>query len=103
MSLLKSVPELAGLEPGQLFRHLDGGYYQVVAGALHSDDKTPLVVYRHLWPFERDTWARPAQEWVGRFTRTTQREVDEAMLGNQAAAQAAVTAAKAARRAAAGK
>lgn len=101
MRTTPTTPALLGIEPGQLFRHQDGGCYQVVALARHTDDLTPLVIYTHLWPFTRETWARPAHEWASRFARMTQRELDETMLTTPVEqAQAEVLVAKATRRAA---
>lgn len=91
---------LVGAEPGQLFRHQDGGYYQLVTCARHTNDLHPVVVYAHVWPFEPSTWVRPIQEWESRFTRCTSAELSDAMLSDRAVAQAKITAAKAARRAA---
>lgn len=86
-------------------RHTDGGYYRVVTMARHTDDQTPLVVYQHLWPFEPvgEPWARPAHEWPSRFVPVSEDELQAAMCGDRQAAHAAVTAAKAARRAAEGR
>lgn len=101
MSPVTPTPDFTAPEPGQLFRHQDGGCYQVVAMAQHTEDLTPLVIYTHLWPFKRETWARPAHEWASRFTRMTQRELDEEMLTIPAEqAQAIAIVNKATRRAA---
>lgn len=37
---------------GQLFRHIDGGYYQFEKSVYFADDQDELVIYKHLWPFE---------------------------------------------------
>ncbi|SMC19542.1 Protein of unknown function [Andreprevotia lacus DSM 23236] len=84
------------------FRHVDGGYYRWIADARHSEDLSPVVVYEHLWPFERGIWVRPAGEWAGRFSPVGVDEVVAALRGDRAQAQAAVTTAKALRRAARG-
>lgn len=90
---------------GELFRHIDGGLYQFHMRVRHSDDQAPLFIYEHLWPFDTagDPWARPAHEWASRFTPITREELEQAMKQDRTHAQAAVTEAKAKRRAAAGK
>jgi hypothetical protein len=100
-----AIPTVPGRpEPGALFRHVDGGYYMYLMTARHSEDQSPLVVYQHLWPFERegDPWARPQAEWDKRFTPVSAADLQAAMRQDQGAAQAAVHEAKAARRAAGG-
>lgn len=88
------------LKPDALVRHIDGGLYRFMTVARHTDDTTPLYIYEHLWPFERqEPWARPADQWAGRFAPITAEELHAAMTGNRAEAQATIAAAKAARRA----
>ncbi|WP_211251780.1 DUF1653 domain-containing protein [Andreprevotia chitinilytica] len=81
------------------FRHVDGGYYRFIADARHSEDLSAMVVYEHLWPFDAGFWVRPAGEWVRRFSPVPEAEAVAAQQGDRLAAQAAVNAAKAARRA----
>jgi hypothetical protein len=89
--------------PGQFFRHTDGGYYHSLGHALHADDQAVHVIYEHIWPFETGLpWLRRVDEWAGRFTPVTREQLIEAMQQDRESAQAAVMAAKAARRAAAG-
>ncbi|WP_269533871.1 DUF1653 domain-containing protein [Chitinimonas sp. BJYL2] len=84
------------------YRHTDGGLYSFVAHARSADTTGPLVVYEHLWPFDQGLWVRDRTEFETRFTPCTKAEVDAAMQGKRDEAQAAVNAAKAARRAAKG-
>lgn len=88
--------------PGQLFRHVDGGFYRFVALGRHTDDRSLVVVYEHVWPFEAGLhYVRPAKEWIPeRFAPATEQSLQEAMRVEQGQAQAEVTVAKAARRAA---
>jgi hypothetical protein len=83
------------------FRHTDGGIYCLECFAKDTRDASDVAIYRHVWPFESQTWVRPATEWLGRFKHISEAEVREALRGDRAAAQAAVTEAKAKRRAAA--
>jgi hypothetical protein len=94
---MHDVPELP--EPGQLFRHADGGVYRFVTMAKHAEDGTQMMVYHHVWPFEPDTWVRAANEWPTRFIPMSQSELVEVVAGDRTDAQAAVTLAKATRRA----
>lgn len=81
------------------YRHLDGGLYRFIAEAFHSDDASEVIVYEHMWPFTPSIWVRPRHEFTSRFSPVSAEEVHTAMQGDQQAAQQAVTAAKAARRA----
>ena len=47
---MHDIPEVP--EPGQLFRHADGGVYRFVTTAKHAEDGTQMMVYHHIWPFE---------------------------------------------------
>lgn len=98
---MHDIPELP--EPGQLFRHTDGGVYRFVSAARHAEDGTQMMVYHHVWPFEPDTWVRAADEWPSQFRPMSQAELDEVLAGDRTDAQAAVTQAKANRRAGQGR
>jgi hypothetical protein len=82
------------------FRHLDGGLYRFVAYARSADTTAEMVVYEHLWPFERGLWVRDRIEFETRFQPIAATEVEAAIRRDQPAAQLQVNAAKAARRAA---
>lgn len=86
-------------KPTGIFRHTDGGIYQVTAHGKHTTNGEEVVIYRHLWPFEQLTWVRPLVEWEGRFTKLTEMEVNLAMLGDRIEAQLTVSTARAARKA----
>jgi len=98
---MHDVPERP--EPGQLFRHVDGGVYRFVTMAKHAEDGTQMMVYHHVWPFEPPTWMRSADEWSYRFPPMSQSELVESFAGDRTDAQAAVTQAKATRRAGQGR
>lgn len=47
---------------GQTYKHYKGGTYTVLALALHSETKEPMVVYiNHKYD---STWVRPRSEWI---------------------------------------
>lgn len=62
---------------GSYYQHRYGGIYRVdVDRVLSTVDRSVLVVYTHIYPFENEVWARPLSEWEdGRF-----REIDEVEL-----------------------
>lgn len=62
-----------------LYKHRYGGIYSIdFKSVLSTVDKTELVVYTHVWPFEQTTWARPASEFNdGRFTEINEAEVSK--------------------------
>jgi hypothetical protein len=92
--------ETETLVPGQLVRHQDGGIYRYHSTARHTDDQRELVVYEHVWPFATgQVWARPANEWPSRFTPISNDDLRQAQKLPRADAQAAITNAKALRRA----
>jgi hypothetical protein len=82
------------------FRHLDGGLYRLVAHARSADTDGEVVIYEHLWPFDQSLWVRNRIEFESRFTAVDEVTVKRAMKQERMQAQATVTAAKAARRAA---
>lgn len=65
--------------PSGRYRHFKGRPYEVLGIARHSEDETPLVVYRKLYD-DFSLWVRPAQMWnetVVREGRTYTRFVRE--------------------------
>ncbi len=52
---------LKTITPGR-YRHFKGNEYEVIGIARHSEDETPLVVYRALYG-EGGLWVRPADMW----------------------------------------
>jgi len=84
----------------QYFRHLDGGVYRFVAHARSADNEDEVVVYEHLWPFDQSLWVRNRAEFQTRFTTIDEFTARLEMKRDRVQAQAAVTTAKAARRAA---
>ncbi len=87
-------------EPG-LYRHTDGGYYEVVGMGRDSRDAEPVVLYDHVWPFEAGRWTRPLPEWASRFTPVQAEELARVKAGDRAALQATISAARQARKGAA--
>ena len=49
------------IRPGR-YRHFKGREYEVIGIAHHSEDESPLVVYRKLYD-DRSLWVRPADMW----------------------------------------
>ncbi|MDO8455788.1 MAG: DUF1653 domain-containing protein [Burkholderiaceae bacterium] len=45
--------------PAGLHRHYKGGLYEVIGTARHSEDLSPMTLYRALYG-ERGLWVRPA-------------------------------------------
>ena len=50
------------------YRHFKGHEYEVIAIARHSEDESPMVVYKALYG-EQGIWVRPADMWNGTVTR----------------------------------
>ncbi len=74
-----NLPELkANYVLGQLFRHMDGGYYMFEKSVLFADDQDELVIYKHLWPFDESSWARRYSEFKDRFTPITIEDFNKA-------------------------
>lgn len=84
----------------QYFRHIDGGIYRFVAHARSADTDGEAVIYEHLWPFDQSLWVRNRRDFEIRFKAIDEVAVRRAMKHDRVEAQAAVTAAKTARRAA---
>lgn len=83
----------------QYFRHIDGGFYRFVAHACSADDAGDVVVYEHLWPFDRGLWVRKRAEFETRFSPVDELTIKRAMKEDRETAQVAVNSAKAKRRA----
>ena len=49
------------IRPGR-YRHFKGRAYEVIGIARHSEDESPLVVYRKLYD-DGSLWVRPADMW----------------------------------------
>ena len=74
---MSDLPPLPHTPAGR-YRHHQGGEYEVVGAARHSETLEPLVVYRPLYN-ESGLWVRPhamffgqvevAGKWRPRFTR----------------------------------
>ena len=52
------LPPLVVTPPG-LYRHYKGGMYEVVGTVRHSEDLSPMTLYRALYG-ENGLWVRPA-------------------------------------------
>lgn len=53
--------------PGR-YRHFKGNEYEVIGIARHSEDESPVVVYRALYG-DGELWVRPAEMWNETVTR----------------------------------
>ena len=73
----------ANYPEGQLFRHIDGGYYQFEKSVYFADDQDELVIYKHLWPFEVSQWARRYSEFKDKFTPITYEDLYRAKQVNR--------------------
>lgn len=50
------------------YRHFKGNHYEVLAIARHSEDESPMVVYKALYG-DGGVWVRPASMWNETVTR----------------------------------
>ncbi len=57
----------SAIQPGR-YRHFKGNEYEVLGVARHSEDETPMVVYRALYG-EGGLWVRPADMWLETLNR----------------------------------
>jgi hypothetical protein len=81
-----------------IYQHGDGGIYLIIGAGRSSASGEPMVIYRHLWPFEQELWVRPLAEWQSRFARISYAEFQSATREDQDAAKAAITAKRTARK-----
>ena len=94
-----NLPPLnAPYAPGQLFRHMDGGYYEYDKSVLFADDQDELVIYKHVWPFEESTWARRYSEFKARFTPILPEDLAAAKAMDRQAVQNGIEQTRTARR-----
>ena len=54
--------------PTGKYRHFKGNLYEVLSIARHSEDESPMVVYRALYG-DGGVWVRPAEMWNESVTR----------------------------------
>ena len=54
--------------PSGRYRHFKGNVYEVIGIARHSEDESPVVVYRALYG-DGGLWVRPAEMWKKTVTR----------------------------------
>lgn len=89
---------LDSLSPSaRYFLHRYGGLYEFQSLGRSTVDASPVVVYRHVWPYAREVWVRPQAEWDSRFTELSVDDVRRLILGESVeSAQQRVAAAKAA-------
>ena len=55
------------IRPGR-YRHFKGREYEVLGIARHSEDESPMVVYRPLYN-DSGLWVRPADMWNEKVIR----------------------------------
>ena len=70
-----------------------------MAHARSADTEGDVVVYEHVWPFDKSLWVRDRTQFEARFASVDEVTVKRAMKQDRDAAQSAVRAAQAARRA----
>lgn len=81
------------VESGRIYQHKYGGIYQVEDVEVVDDEL--MVIYSHLWPFDRRTYKRPYAEWTAdRFTLLTHEEAVALMEESREVGQQRVTEAK---------
>lgn len=78
------------------YQHRYGGVYEVLVPVAKSTiDGSAWTVYNHVWPFEREVWIRPYNEWVdGRFRELTGNEVTELFAKDKIKFQEEISAAR---------
>jgi hypothetical protein len=80
---LHSRAILDGPESTGIYRHRDGGLYEVIANALEEATHAHVVVYRSL--ATGVVWTRPIGEWRERFAEEDRGSIVEAMAALRAA------------------
>lgn len=59
------------LIPAGIYKHFKGKRYEVLYIARHSEDLSPMVVYKALYG-DGEIWCRPAEMWPERFTKVNE-------------------------------
>ena len=65
----EQLPPLITTQPG-VYKHYKGMLYEVIGTVRHSEDLSPMSLYRALYG-DNGLWVRPA----GRFTKSEERSV----------------------------
>jgi len=80
-------------------QHKDGGLYSILAVGKSTVDQSEHIIYVHLYPFERQVWIRPIEEFTEeRFTVLTQEQGVAVLNRDREQFQAEITANKKARK-----
>lgn len=95
---MKLQPLTFQYKPGQVFKHIDGGYYRYLMNVYSSQDQSEKIIYQHVWPFEPSNWERPLSEYLAKFSPVSESELMSAMSRDRTAVQLQIANAKAARR-----
>lgn len=83
---------------GHYYQHRYGGVYQVLNRATHTETGESLIIYEHVYPFDRGVWARPESMWTpDRFRHVGTEELQQLLRKNQLQFQQEINAAKAAK------
>ena len=64
----RTFEEAVSAIPRGRYRHFKGNEYEVIGIAKHSEDESPMVVYRALYG-DGGLWCRPADMWNETVTR----------------------------------
>jgi hypothetical protein len=86
----KAVPQT-----GDFYQHRYGGLYVVHGISTSTVDKSKVVVYNHVYPFEYQMWHRPYDEWIdGRFRKLSTEEKYELLSRDRETFQKEITEAR---------
>jgi hypothetical protein len=56
------------------YKHKYGGIYDFITEAIHADDKSMMVVYKHIYPFEEKMYVRKKEEFYDKFNPISEQQ-----------------------------
>lgn len=68
---------------GEFYQHKYGGIYKFFSIAISTVDYSLQAVYQHQFPFLKQTYVRPLDEFRKNFTLLTKQEATMIMRGNR--------------------
>lgn len=93
---LQQYKNMSKVDPqvSEFYQHRYGGIYIVRGISTSTVDKSNVVVYDHIYPFEYQMYHRPYDEWCdGRFMQLNAAEVKDLLAKDRKTFQEEITAA----------
>jgi len=65
------------------YQHKYGGLYRMITKCKHADTKEDMIVYEHMYPFDKQTYVRNQSEFFEKFKPITNDQYEQLLLLNK--------------------